>query len=147
MNSRAVLEINLELLKKNAQLLKSIQPQAFFCPMLKASAYGHGSVPIAKALWDIGVKQVGVLNSEEAWPIKKFLPEMDILIFNPLIPKEDLSWIVEKKLATICSNWTDLKNLARLQKKARIHLKFDTGFSRLGFSISSTQKLLEFFKN
>ena len=147
MKSRAVLEIKLELLKKNAKLLKSMKAQSFFCPMIKADAYGHGSAPIAKALWEIGIKQVGVLNVEEAGPIKKAVPKIDILIFDPLESKEEISWIIEKKLTLVCSNWRDLHNLAHLQKKARIHLKFDTGFSRLGFHLSSAQKLLEFLKN
>ncbi|MCZ0931878.1 MAG: alanine racemase, partial [Oligoflexia bacterium] len=146
MKSRAVLEINLKLLKKNAQTLKSIKPQSFFCPMLKADAYGHGAIPIAKALWDIGVKQVGVLNIDEAWPIRKALAQMDILIFSPLIHKEDLSWIVKENLTVVCSHWMGLQNLAKLQKKTRIHLKFDTGFSRLGFNLNSVSKILDFLK-
>ena len=147
MKDRAVLEINLELLKKNALFLKSLKAQSFFCPMLKADAYGHGSVEIAKTLWKSGIKQVGALTAEEAWPIKQSLPEMDLLIFSPLITQEDLSWIIEKKLVVVCSNWTDLKKLAQYQKTARIHLKFDTGFSRLGFSLNSAEKLCEFLKD
>ena len=145
--SRAVLEINLDLIKQNAQTLKDIKPQAFFCPMIKADAYGHGAVPLTKILLDIGVKQIGVINANEAWPIRESVPEMDILIFGPLINKEDLSWIVEENLSLLCSHWTDLENLAQLQKKARIHLKFDTGFSRLGFNYNSLKKLKDFFKN
>ena len=147
MKDRAILEINLDLLKKNAVQLQSMTAQAFFCPMLKANAYGHGAVFAAQALYDVGVKQVGVLTSEEALPIKKLLPNMDVLIFKPLLSKEDLSWIAEKHLIPVCSNWIDLKNLGQLQKKIRIHLKFDTGFSRLGFKLDSIQKLLEFLKN
>ena len=146
MRSRAVLEINLDLLKKNAQTLKNIKPQSFFCPMLKANAYGHGAVFIAKALWDIGVKQVGVLSVDEAWPIRKALSKMDILIFSPLIHKDDLSWIVQENLTVVCSHWMDIQNLAQLQKKARIHLKFDTGFSRLGFNLNSVSQILDFLK-
>ncbi|MDE0092259.1 MAG: alanine racemase [Oligoflexia bacterium] len=144
--SRAVLEINLSLVKKNAQILKSMTPHSFFCPMLKADAYGLGAVPIAKALSEIGVKQVGVLNFEEAWPIRKALPKMDILIFGSFIKKEDLSGMLENNLTIVCSNWTDLKNLAQLEKKARLHLKFDTGFSRLGFHLNSVSQTLDFLK-
>ena len=147
MKSRASLEINLELLKKNANLLKKINGDSFFCPMLKANAYGHGSASIAKALWEAGIKTLGILTVEEAESINNFIPEMDILIFSPLISKEDLSFIVEKKLIPVCSNWGDLENLAQLQKKIRIHLKFDTGFSRLGFKTDQAEKLLEFLKN
>ena len=147
MKNRAIFEINLELLKKNAKLLKNIKNQSFFCPMLKANAYGHGSVPVTKVLLDIGIKQVGVITADEAWVIRESIPEMDILIFGSLINKEDLSWILEEKLAVVCSHWLDLQNLAQIKKKARIHLKFDTGFSRLGFNLNSAQKLFDFLKN
>ena len=146
MNDRAVLEVNLDLLKKNALFLKNIKAQSFFCPMLKADAYGHGSVPVGKTLLDIDIKQVGVITTDEAWLIKESVPEMDILIFGSLINKEDLSWIVEENLVVVCSHWKDIQNLAQMKKKARIHLKFDTGFSRLGFNLNSAQKLVDFLK-
>ena len=146
MKSRAVLEINLERIKQNAQILKNIKPQSFFCPILKADAYGHGVIPIAKTLWDIGVNQVGVLNAEEAYPILKAIPKINILIFDPLIPKEELNWIVKNNLTIVCSNWKDLENLSNLNKKTQIHLKFETGFSRLGFQLNSAKKFYEFFK-
>ena len=147
MKNRAVLEINLKLLKQNAQLLKSMKAQSFFCPMLKANAYGHGSIPIAKTLESAGIKQIGVLTVEEALPIKKAIPKIDVLIFKPLLYKEDLSEIASKNLIAVCGNWIDLQNLAQLQKKIRLHLKLDTGFSRLGFKPDSIQKLLDFLKN
>lgn len=147
MKNRAVLEVNLQLLKSNCKLLKSMTGSLFFCPMLKADAYGHGAVPIAKTLLGAGVKQVGVIDAGEAWPIREAAEDMDILIFGPLWNEEDLSWIVEEKLAVLCSNWRDLKSLSRLKTPVRAHLKFDTGFSRLGFDLESAGRLCDFLKD
>ena len=122
-----------------------LQPP-FFCPMLKANAYGHGVAPVAKALFSVGVKQVGVLSANEAWPIKEMAEEMDILIFGPILNKEDLSWIAEENLVVVCNNWQDLKSIAQLKKPLRIHLKFDTGFSRLGFDLDSAEEIYDFLK-
>ena len=147
MKDRAVLEINLSAIKHNVRLLKKISGEGFFCPMLKANAYGQGAVPIAKALYEEGVKQIGVLNTDEALLIRESLPEIDILIFSPIYNTEDLKWISQKNLILVCSDWQDLKSLSQLKTPCRIHLKFDTGFSRLGFSPLSAQKIHDFLKD
>ena len=147
MKRRAVLEVDLNLLKQNSLVLKNLAGHSFFCPMIKADAYGHGAVSVAKALFEVGIKQVGVINTSEAWPIKEMVENMDILIFGPVLNKEDLSWIVEEQLVLVCSNWEDLKALSQYKQPSRIHLKFDTGFSRLGFDLNSTKKLFNFLKD
>lgn len=147
MKSRAVLEVCLDSLKENCKTLQKLNGDSFFCPMLKADAYAHGAVPVAKILLEEGVKQVGVISASEAWAIRESVEEMDILIFGPLINKEDLSWIVEEKLVVVCSNWLDLKNLSQMKKPCRIHLKFDTGFSRLGFDLNFANKVYDFLKD
>lgn len=147
MGKRAVLEVDLKLLRKNCETLQKLSGKNFFCPMIKANAYGHGVVPVAKTLWESGVKQVGVISASEAWPIREMEEKMDILIFGPLLSKEDLAWIVEENLVLVCSNWKDLENLAKLKKAGRIHIKLDTGFSRLGFDFKSLPKLSQFLKD
>lgn len=147
MKSRSILEVDLKLLQKNCILLKELAGDSFFCPMVKADAYSHGSVPVAKALLGCGVKQVGVIDAGEAWPIRESVEEMDILIFGPLLNKEDLSWVVEENLAVVCSSWRDLRQLSQLSQTVRVHLKFDTGFSRLGFDLNSTGELCQFLKD
>ena len=147
MKNRSILEIDLNLLKKNCTTLKSLAGDSFFCPMVKADAYGHGAVSVTKALLEAGVKQVGVISANEAWPIREFVEDMDILVFGPVLNKEDLSWIMEEKLVLVCGNWLDLKSLAQFKEPSRIHLKFDTGFSRLGFALHSAKKIYNFLKD
>ena len=146
MKPSAILQVNLSLLKKNCKTLQSLSPHPFFCPMLKAEAYGHGALPVAKTLFKAGVQQVGVINTQEAEPIKQSLKNLDILIFGPLLSLKDLTWIVKQKLVIVCSNWEDLKNISKLKQKVRIHLKFDTGFTRLGFYLKEASKLYDFLK-
>ena len=143
----SVLEIDLNLLKRNCETLKSLSGHSFFCPMVKADAYGHGAGPVTQALLEIGVQQVGVISVSEAWPIRKLTKELDILIFGPLLNREDQSWAVEEGLVMVCSNWLDLNMLSQLKKPCRIHLKFDTGFSRLGFDLKSAPEISHFLKD
>ena len=144
MESRAVLEVNLSAVKHNARLLKSLAGDVFFCPMIKADAYGHGSTAIARALIEEGFNQAGVINADEARPIRENNSEIDILIFEPLFKNSDLLWVSQENLVLLCGDWTNLKKLAQLKKKFRIHLKFDTGFSRLGFAPQESPQLLAF---
>ena len=147
MKDRAVLEVDLKLVQSNGRLLKKMAGSGFFCPMVKADAYGHGAGPIVKTLSETGLKQVGVMNLKEAQLIKEYVQNMDILIFDPLLDKREVSWAVRENFILVCSHWLDLKYLAELQAPSRIHLKFDTGFSRLGFPLSSAEKLADFLKN
>ena len=143
---RAVLELDLQGLKKNCKVLKAMSPEgAFFCPMVKANAYGHGAVPVARALMEEGIRQVGVISVSEAWQIREFVSEsLDILVFGPVLNREDLSWGLESRLVFVLNNWPDLEALAQKKAAARAHLKFDTGFSRLGFALSEAEKLKAF---
>ena len=147
MQSRSVLEVDLSAVRNNVRLLKRLSgPDSFFCPMLKASAYGHGIVPIAKVLRQEGVQQVGVIDTDEAWPLRASVPDMDILVYDSLISKEERLWLIQEDLVLLCGDWESLKSLTQLKKKVRIYLKFDTGFSRLGFKLKDTEKLILFLK-
>ena len=62
-----VAEVDVSHLKHNCQALRALMPpKAFFCPMVKANAYGHGDVMVTQALQEVGVSSVGVALIEEA---------------------------------------------------------------------------------
>ncbi|MCY4513099.1 MAG: alanine racemase [Bdellovibrionales bacterium] len=141
----AILEINLKALKENCSILKKLSGANFFCPMVKTQGYGHGIVPVTQALFAVGVEQVGVVAVSEARALRKALPNtLDILVFGPVLNKEDLDWLYENKCVLVANNWKDLEYWSK-KGPSRIHVKFDTGFSRLGFHISEAEILKTFF--
>lgn len=141
----AILEIHLKLLRENCSVLKKLSGENFFCPMVKTQGYGHGIVPVTQALITSGVKQVGVVSVSEARTLRKvFSPKLDILIFGPVLNPENLNWLHESGCVPVVNNWKDLEGWAK-KGPSRIHVKFDTGFSRLGFQISEAEKLKSFF--
>lgn len=146
MNFRSLFETHLGFVKQNARILQRMAQKSFFCPMLKANAYGHGAGPVAKALQSLGIQQVGVINLAEALDLKKSVPDMKILIFGPLLNKRQMLQAVNKLFLPVCGHWEELALLSDLKKPASIHLKFDTGFSRLGFPLSATEKIFNFLK-
>ena len=116
--------------------------------MVKDNAYGHGVIPVSQTLKEAGIKQVGVINATEAWQIREFVTDPpDILIFGPILNKEDWKWISrEKNCIPVINNQEDLEQAKALKTHLRIHLKFDTGFTRLGFTPKEAKKIKSFLE-
>lgn len=140
----ATLDIDLAALQKNARILRRLSGEHFFCPMVKTQSYGHGIVPVTQALDSIGVRQVGVVTVSEARQIRSVLPDTpDILVFGPILNREDLDWLYKNQCVLVANNWRDLEYWTQ-KNSSRVHIKFNTGFSRLGFAVSEGEKLKEF---
>ena len=141
----ALLETDLRVLRENCSVLKKLSGKNFFCPMVKAQGYGHGIVPVTRALVSAGMKQVGVVAVSEARALRETLPAtLDILLFGPVLNREDLDWLHENQCILVVNNWRDLEYLVQ-KGSSRVHIKFNTGFSRLGFKTSEAEQLKTFF--
>ena len=144
---RACLEVDLKALRHNVRLLSSLnqKEQGFFCPIIKANAYGHGALKVGQALQLAGVKQVGVVSIEEALELKELAGDLDIYILGPFY-KEQVPWLKLYGFIPIVASWEDLKALAVLGgiggKPIPFHLKFNTGMNRFGFLPSEKEKVL-----
>ena len=146
---RAVMEVSLPAVKSNCRLLQELSQGQFFCPMVKDDAYGHGVIPITQTLMAADVKQVGVISVTEAWQIQEFVSDPpDVLIFGPVLNKEDWQWLENQtNCLPVINNWLDLEKAAEIKTPFKIHLKFDTGFTRLGFSLAEANKIKSFLKD
>ena len=60
---RAWAEVNLDALAHNYRLLRGLAPDSRFLGVVKANAYGHGAVPVAKKLESLGADMLAVANS------------------------------------------------------------------------------------
>lgn len=140
-------EISRPLLVSNYRALKSLtDPDEFFCPMIKCDGYGHGAIRVGKWLLEEGVQSLGVALVEEALSLRQAgLISLDILVFG-MIPEEAILPVVENRLTPVLSSLEELEYFQRrIQpgKPLRAHLKFDTGMSRLGFSLAELPRLRE----
>ena len=99
---------------------------------VKANAYGHGSVPVARHLAAQGVTWFGVATPTEALELRSAGIEGDILIFSPVYDR--LPELVAADVALTVAGPPSLDALVRadLPSPARVHLKIDTGMARLG---------------
>jgi alanine racemase len=137
-------EIHLPHLVENCRRLRGlISPDAFFCPMVKANAYGHGDLEVAKALQDSGIENLGVVLVEEGVRLRSAGIVANILVFGTF-DAVSASEAMRYDLTPVISSWTQLKTFEEQMEGdayLEIHIKFNTGMNRLGFEPEDAKKL------
>ncbi len=103
--------------------------------VIKANGYGHGAVGIATALMDAGANALAVATLTEALELKEAYPDYPVFIMGHT-PDRLLHHIVEKDIIQTVFSLNQVKLLGSLAKEsnkiAKVHIKLDTGFHRLG---------------
>lgn len=140
-------EIDLDALEANWNFLQKNFPGNFICPMVKANAYGHGDVMVARALETWGAQHLGVCLIEEGLLLRRFGVKTEILVFRGF-DQEGAEVMIENNLTPVVSTWEQFEALETVAKAEQtFHLKFDTGMNRLGFSTTEALALAEKIKN
>lgn len=143
---RTFAEINLDHLVYNYNYLQQFVKGRFFCPMIKANAYGHGDCAVAKKLVEVGATHLGVCLIEEAILLRNSGVTAKILVFRGF-DKEGAEKIVQYDLTPVVSTWEHLQYLEMaVEETLHVHLKFDTGMNRLGFHHTEVEQLRDYFK-
>lgn len=147
MYRRTYAEINLENLSHNyLQIKKLAGEDRFVCPMVKANAYGHGDIQVAKHLEFLGATHVGVCLIEEGLLLKAHGLSSEILVFRGF-DKQGAQKIFDAQLTPVVSTWDQIESLESVaDEPLKVHLKFNTGMNRLGFSVDEAEKLRSYFK-
>jgi alanine racemase len=132
---RSWVEIKLSAIRHNASVAAEKSGTAIMA-VVKANAYGHGSVQVAQALQD-QAGMFGVANLHEAMDLRSAGIKAPILLLSACLPEEDIQ-AVEQEFH-VCVNSleeaTALSELAqRAGKQAHAHVVVDTGMGRMGFT-------------
>ena len=127
-----------------------IKVKTKFCAVVKADAYGHGASVCASALYDI-VDCFAVAIAEEGIELRLSGIDKEILVLTAPFP-EDLERAVFYGLTlTVCSaeQLSAVSEEAQRQgKKARVHIKYDTGMCRQGVkSLKTLKEIMEISVN
>src|SRR4030043_1146406 len=150
MNFRTWIEISESSLRNNLEVLKRIaDPDTRIICVVKANAYGHGLSKIIRVLEKIGVEMYAVDSIDEAIKIRKLGIGKPILILGYIV-LSDLKKAVENNLSLTIYNLESLKKITSLElsKKAKVHLKAETGLNRQGVDNSRILKLADYiYKN
>lgn len=153
--ARAWVDINLAALEHNVRSLKSrLAPGCDLMSVVKADAYGHGAVTVAQTALRAGATWLGVATVPEGIELRQSGISAPILVMGAVNdPAEVLAiaqWqlqptIVNPKQALIFSETLAQTEPQKGQNLAiPVHLKLDTGMSRLGFSWQNATELARF---
>ena len=137
-------EINLDNIKHNYNLIrKKASPKAKICCVIKADGYGHGAVQLAKLYEELGADWFAVSNIEEALELRQNKISLPILILG-YTPAECAVLLAQNNIAQACYSLEYAKGLSDCAKRnnvtVNIHLKLDTGMSRIGLMCQSFQR-------
>ena len=125
--------IDIDALQSNARTLMARAEPAQMMAVIKADAYGHGAVRVAKILKDVGVRSFAVATIEEAIELRTSGISDPILVLGSLVPGLAATCIQHDLDVTLGSDQA-VEEVLRSDSPAglRVHLKIDTGMGRLG---------------
>ena len=142
------LEIDLNLIQKNYEVMKSCAPHSEISAVLKADGYGFGAAPVGQALKDKGCKTFFVAHLDEAIALRKALKNEKIYVLTGVLPGTEDA-LYDNKLTPVLNHkgmvelWS--KKAKTLQDKLPVAIHVDTGMHRLGFEIREILSLADDF--
>lgn len=137
--------VDLDALAHNYRLLRTrLSPQARFMAIIKANAYGHGSLRVAALLQELGADWFGAATLAEALELREGGITKPILILG-YTPPEEAEILAGQQITQAVFS---ARYAAALSKQAAaagvqvdVHLKLDSGMNRLGFSPREREKI------
>ena len=134
--TRTWAEIDLDALAHNYRLLRGQAPEARFLGLVKANAYGHGAVPVAKKLEALGADMLAVACLDEAIELRQAGIVIPILCLGqtpPELAPELLEYDITQTVGDLETGAALSAAAVAAGKTLTIHVKVDTGMGRLGF--------------
>lgn len=146
--------VDLKRLKNNYRNIRTKVKGSKIMAVIKADAYGHGAVQVAKCLNGLAVdapEYFAVAITEEAIELRKNKIKTPILVFNPFnrlnasdVIKYNLEATIFTKEQFNVLNYCHFKSASK--KKIKVHIKIDTGMGRLGLSPQDALDFIKFVK-
>ena len=134
---RACADINLDALEHNIKEIKSVigNETKLMC-VIKTNAYGHGAVVLARELVAMGADSFAVATVEEGIELRNHGIEQPILVLG-FVAKEQYEDMIRYHIMPAVFTYSMAKDMdavaSAMHTVADIHIKIDTGMSRIGF--------------
>lgn len=142
-------EIDLGAIENNIRAMLRISGVQVMA-IVKANAYGHGAVPVARAAIHAGANWLGVARLEEALELRRAGLEIPILLLG-YTPPDRFDEAVASRLSLTVWEVDQIKALEaagrRVGEPARVQIKVDTGMSRLGVQAEQVVSLMDYFQS
>lgn len=132
------------------QFKKKVGKKAKMMAVVKANAYGHGIKKVAKIVSQNKIDWFGVNSLEEGLLLRQLKMKQPILVLG-YIPLVEIKKAIEKELSFVVYNPETVKKAnsvaSRLKRKAKIHLKIETGTNRQGIQLADLTSFIQFCLN
>lgn len=137
-------EIDLDAIAHNLAVVRSFAAPARVLAVVKADAYGHGVVPVALRLEDEGVDGFGVALAEEGLELREAGVRAPVLVLNGVYGRAHAD-VLEAGLTPVVYDLAQVEAFDRAapDRPYRVHLKVDTGMTRLGVPLRQLPRFLE----
>lgn len=133
--------ISLSNYKHNLQLIRdTVGPDVKILAAVKANAYGHGLVEIAKVSTEWGVDYLGVVRVEEVRELRQAGVSTPILMLA-LCEPENLAEAIDLGVTLSVHSLEHLQQIIDQQKPTTVHIKVDTGMHRAGSAVGDVVEM------
>ena len=140
------IRVNLSALTKNFRVVREYVGNAHVMPVLKANAYGHGLLRCARHLEQLGADAFGVAFLEEGLRLREAGIRIPILALGGICTRQIVDFIAND-IDITASSIAKLRAIescaSSMNRKARVHLKIDTGMERIGVHYYNAAAFLE----
>ena len=130
MTLRVRASVNLAAVSRNLGRMASVAPDAVLCAVVKADAYGHGMVPVARAARRSGAAWLAVATAGEAAALRDAGIDGPVLVLG-VLSDDELRTALGAEADVVAWREDQVARIAELGG-GRIHVKFDSGMGRLG---------------
>ena len=137
---RAWVEIDHAAIRGNLRILRELAPDAEVIGVVKANAYGHGGVAVARTLVGAGTERLAVATVDEGQRLREAGIEVPIMVLWGIGPY-DVEALAAAGLEPIVYDQRSVDLLDGASREVRVHLKVDTGLGRQGIAPEAAVEL------
>lgn len=145
------IEIDVDSIRHNLQQVNAmLDERVRLIAVLKARAYGHGAIEVARLLYQNGVDFFAVSFLEEALLLRRNGIRASVLLFAPLISEEQIREAIENYVTISIASQQEAYEVERISRNinrtAAVHLKIETGLGRFGLNSEEAVQCCQVFK-
>jgi alanine racemase len=138
--------VDLGAIARNVAALRARIGRRRIMAVVKANAYGHGLIPVAEVMLRSGVDELGVAFLEEGIELRRAGVPAPILVLGGIIGNQ-ISHFIEHDLMMTASSPFKLAQIEEVAavtgRRAKVHLKIDTGMERIGIHWDHAERLFD----
>lgn len=142
---RVTATVDLSAIRHNLAQVRRYAPNSRVMAAVKADAYGHGAVPVARALEAAGVDNLAVACMEEAQVLCESHLRTPITLLEGVISADEAALAAYEGLAVVVHDFWQVELLEAMPAESNIAVwfKLDSGMHRLGFPLDAVPRLRE----